>query len=190
MATVGNASTLIITSSVELGHTPLLTVHKNWADVGIDNPVTPEIGTVGLVTVAVLLKTVHTPLPAVGTLAESAAVVVLQSVWSSPELAVVGASIVIITSSVVLPQEPFVILHRNVVLDGTAKPVIVVFGLVLSEILAVPLTTVHKPLPTVAVFPDNKAVAELQSVWSDPAMAVVGKVSTTITIPSLLKHTP
>ena len=44
-----------------------------------------------------------------------------------------------------------------------------------------PLTTVHAPVPTDAVLPDNGAVLPVQIDWVEPLVAVVG-VPTTVTV--------
>lgn len=90
-----------------------------------------------------------------------------------------------------MPQAPFVTVHRKVLLDGMDKPVRLEFGSVALESVAVPLTTVHNPVPIVGEFAESAAVAELQSVWSPPAMTVVGTVSTVSSTSSLeMAHTP
>ena len=53
------------------------------------NPVTPELGSIGFVTVPVPAVTVHAPVPTVGVFAARVAVG-LQIVWSMPALLVVG----------------------------------------------------------------------------------------------------
>ena len=54
------------------------------------NPVTPEVGEVGVVTVAPPAITVHTPAPTVGVFPASVAVVNAQRDWSGPAAEVVG----------------------------------------------------------------------------------------------------
>ena len=55
------------------------------------------------------------------------------------------------------------------------KPVIVVFGKVGFVIVPEPETKVHKPVPTKAVLAFIVVVGEeIQSVWLEPAFAVVG----------------
>ena len=51
--------------------------------------------------------------------------------------------------------------------------------------VAVPLTTVHTPLPVVAVVAVNVVVVELHNTWSTPALAVDGAASTEITTSSV-----
>ena len=56
-----------------------------------------------------------------------------------------------------------------------AKAVMFVFGRVGFAIVPEPETKVHKPVPTVAVFAAIVVVGEeIQSVWLEPALAVVG----------------
>lgn len=69
-----------------------------------------------------------------------------------------------LTSSVVVEQAPLVILHLiTTVVPGT-KLVIVVVGEFGDVIVAVPLTTVHVPVPIVAVLPAKVAVVKLHIV--------------------------
>ena len=55
----------------------------------VDNPVTPEVGLVGVVTVAVPAVTVQSPVPTIGALAAKVAFGE-QMVWSAPAAATVG----------------------------------------------------------------------------------------------------
>ena len=65
---------MIITVSRDVGQTPLLIIHSNkFAPMA--NPVTPEVGSPGVVTVAPPLTTVHVPVPTVGVLPANVAVV-------------------------------------------------------------------------------------------------------------------
>lgn len=66
-----------------------------------------------------------------------------------------GLAIVIVTSSVLELQAPLLIVHLKVVLLPTVIPVTVVVALLAVVIVTVPLTTLHKPVPLVAVFPVN-----------------------------------
>ena len=74
MDVVGAASLVIVTSSVELGHTPLLIVHRNTF-APTPNAVTPDVGLPGVVIVPVPLTNVHVPVPTVGALPAKVAVV-------------------------------------------------------------------------------------------------------------------
>ena len=67
---------------------PLLIVHTN-VFTPVVKPVTPDVGLVGTVTVAVPAVTVHAPVPTTGVFAASVAVAE-QIVWSAPALDTVG----------------------------------------------------------------------------------------------------
>jgi len=74
-----------------------------------------------------------------------------------------------VTSSIALLHTPFETVHLNVELLPEATPVTVV---VLDEglvIVAVPLTTDHRPLPTAGAAAFMVKVEVLQSAWSGPA---------------------
>ena len=77
-AVVGNASTIIATSSVDAGQKPLLIVHRNVAVLPMLIPVTPDVLSVAVVTVAVPLITLHAPTPTVAVFAAKVAVLRLQ----------------------------------------------------------------------------------------------------------------
>jgi len=61
--------------------------------------------------------------------------------------------IVIVTSSVDAVQGLLLMVHRNVTLEPTDKPVTALAGDVGDVIVAEPLTTLHIPVPTVGVLP-------------------------------------
>ena len=65
---------MIVTSSVDGVQTPFEMVHRNVL-TPTDNPVTPDVGEVGVVTVAPPAITVHAPVPTVGVFPASVAVV-------------------------------------------------------------------------------------------------------------------
>ena len=75
--------------------------------------------------------------------------------------------------------------HLSVTLDPTVSPVIVVVGECSAVIVAVPDTTVHVPVPIVAVFPAKVVVVTLHKCWSVPAFAVVGAGPTVKSISSV-----
>ena len=50
---------------MEGGHVPLVVVHRNVL-IPTLNPVTPEVGEAGMVTVALPATTVQTPVPTIG----------------------------------------------------------------------------------------------------------------------------
>ena len=74
LAVVGGVSRKIVMSSTEGVHTPLEIVQRNVFTPKL-NPVTPEVGEVGVVTTPVPANTVHVPVPTIGAFAASVAVV-------------------------------------------------------------------------------------------------------------------
>ena len=71
-------STFITTSSVEAEQGLLEIVHLRVAEFPAVNPVTPLVGEVGVVRVAVPVITLHTPVPVVAVLPASEVVLILQ----------------------------------------------------------------------------------------------------------------
>ena len=89
--------------------------------------------------------------------------------------------VVITTSDVEAVQGALEIVQRNVAVPGTAKPVTPDVGELGVVIVAVPETTDHAPVPTVAVLPANVAVLAPQAGFiAEPELAVVG-VALTVT---------
>jgi hypothetical protein len=156
---------VITTSSKESGQLALEMVQRNVADDPITRFVTAEFGELGVVIVAVPATTLQVPIPVVGLFPAKLVVVTLHKPWSGPALAAVGnASMVIVTSSDEDAHAPLLIVHLNVaVVPGTnpVTPDVSEDGVV---IVAMPLTTVHTPLPTVAIFPASVAVVVLHNV--------------------------
>ena len=158
MAVVGTASLVIITSSVDIAHTPFVIVHlKVFAPT--PKPVMPDVGEDGVVIVPVPVIKVHAPVPINGVF-PARDVLSRQIVWSGPALAVVGtASLFIIKSSVDIAHTPFVIVHLNVfaptpnpVTPDVAEPGVV--------IVPVPDIKVHAPVPINGEFPAKVVVVE------------------------------
>ena len=86
------------------------------------------------------------------------------------------------TSSVEVGQLPLAIVQRNVALVPSGTPVtpeVAEDGVVM---VAVPLTTVHVPVPVVGAFPASVNEPLLHCAWSGPAAAVVG-VAYTVPVP-------
>ena len=71
---VGASSREIDTVSLDAGHVALVMIQTNVL-APTDNPVTPDVGSPGVVTVALPAMTVHVPDPTVGVLAARVAVV-------------------------------------------------------------------------------------------------------------------
>ena len=192
LAAVGNSSTVITTSSVELAHEPFEMVHLKVAEDPITSPVTPDVGDEGVVTVAVPDTTDHVPVPTAGVLPANVVVVVLQRFWSEPAAVKVGNSYTVITTSSEEPvHEPFEIVHLIVTEDPITSPVTLEAGDEGVVIVAVPETTDHIPVPAVGVFPARMVAVVSQRSISVPALAVVGNSSVVITISSVeLAHAP
>src|SRR5438445_2284636 len=70
-------------------------------------------------------------------------------------------------------QVPLWIVHRNT-LAPYPKPLTPELGLLGVVIVPLPLTKLHVPVPTVAVFPASVAVQVSQKLWFGQALAVVG----------------
>ena len=78
------------------------------------------------------------------------------------------------TSSVDAVHVPFEMVQRRVALEPTVTPVTVDVREVGVVIVAVPLTTVHVPVPTAGLFAARVKFPLLQLEMSEPALAVVG----------------
>jgi hypothetical protein len=151
----------MITSSVEGAHVPFEIVHRNVFVPGL-NPVTPDVGEEGVVTVPVPEIVIQIPVPVTGVFPASVAVVV-QTDWSVPAAAVVGKfSRSIIMSSVEGGHVPLEIVHRKVLVP-TLKPVTPDVGEAGVVTVPVPEITDHIPVPKTGVFAARVAV-EVQSV--------------------------
>ena len=137
---------------------PFVIVHTN-VFTPVVKPVTPDVGELGVVTVAVPAVTVHAPVPVVGAFAASVAIAE-QMVWSGPAADTVGSwSTLMVIASVLGGQVPFVIVHTKV-FTPVVKPVTPDVGDVGVVTVAVPAVTVHAPVPIVGAFAANVAVAE------------------------------
>ena len=89
----GQAVVVITTASVEAAHGALEIVQRRVAVPATAKPVTPEVGELGVVMVAVPETTVQFPVPTVGVLPARVAVVTPQAgLISEPAAAVVGAT--------------------------------------------------------------------------------------------------
>jgi len=146
----------MLISSVEGVHTPFEMVQRNVL-IPTLKPVTPEVGDVGVVTVALPAITVQAPVPTAGVFPASVAVVA-HTLWSGPAAETVGTAFLVITTlSMDAAQGPFVIVHRNV-LAPTPKPVIPETGEEGVVMVPAPVMSVQLPVPTSGVFPAKVAV--------------------------------
>ncbi|HEY6190915.1 MAG TPA: hypothetical protein VI215_01165, partial [Bacteroidota bacterium] len=182
LAVVGEASRVITTVSLDGGQLALLIVQTN-AFTPTERAVTPEVGSPGVVTIALPVMTVHAPVPTNAVL-PAREVVVEQTVSSAPAFAVVGdASRVIVTLSLEEGQDPLEIVQTKV-FAPTERAVTPEVGLPGVVTLALPVITVHAPVPMVGVLPASVVVVE-QTVSSGPAVAIVGDASRVIRTVSL-----
>jgi hypothetical protein len=158
LAVVGAASRVMTTVSLDEGQLAFVIVQTNVL-VPTERPVTPDVGSPALVTFALPAITVHAPVPTDGVL-PARVVDVEQTVSSGPAVAVVGeASRVTTTVSLDGGQLALLIVQTNV-LAPTLRFVTPEPGSVTVVTLPVPVSTVHAPVPTVAVLPANVAVVE------------------------------
>ena len=136
---------------------PLLTVHLNVAVFPAVMLVTVVVADVALVIAAVPATMLHAPVPIAGTVAFMVKVALLHcSINANPASAALGRLLFVrITSSVLDVQTPLLIVHLNVALVPIGTPVTPLVGDVFVVIVAVPPTTVHKPLPVAGEFPAN-----------------------------------
>ena len=117
----------MVTSSFVDIQLPLLIVHFKVALVPAVKPVTVVIGLVALVIVPLPDCNVHKPVPITAALPPSVAVALLHSSWSAPANATVGTSeIIILTSSLLLPHPPLLIVQRNTAVVPAVKSLMAV----------------------------------------------------------------
>ena len=162
---------VIVTVLVELVQGGFEIVHINTF-APTPNPVTPVVAEPGVVIVPAPLTNVQVPVPTVGVFPASV-VLLLQMLWFGPAAAVVGgATPVMVTVDVEGVQGGLSIVHINT-FGPTPSPVTPEVSEEGVVIVPAPLTSVHVPVPTTAVFPAKVAVVE-QTVWFGPAIEVVG----------------
>ena len=109
------AVVVITTSSVEGVQGELDIVHRRVAVPGTAKPVTPEVGELGVVIVAVPETTLHVPVPTVGVFPAKVAVVASQAGFmSEPALAVVGTAETLTEAVLTADAEPQALLAVRV----------------------------------------------------------------------------
>jgi hypothetical protein len=148
------------------------------------NPVIEVVGDNEFVIVPPPETKVQTPVPTVAVLAVITVVgEEIQIVCDAPAFETVGTSLTIkATVEEDGEQGTLPIVHWKIFVPKP-NPVIVVFGEVGLEIVPLPKTNVHKPVPTVGVLADIKAFGlVIQSVCVVPALATVGTSLTSMVI--------
>src|ERR1019366_6881322 len=164
-AVVGVALLVSIISSVDAVQGLFEIVHLNVELVPRGTPVTVEVGEAGVVMEAIPLTILHAPVPTAAVFPASVKFPLLQLAWSRPAFAVVGVALFVrITSSVEAVQGLLEIVHLNVALVPAVTPVTPEVGEAGVVIVAVPLTTVHAPVPIIAVLPVRVKVLVLHLV--------------------------
>lgn len=144
---------------------PLLIVHLKVELAPGVKVVTPLVGELVVVTVAVPLNTLHDPVPTVGVLPAKVEVVTLHKVWSTSALDTVGSSSTrMLTVSTVGEQPPSLIVHVKMAVEPIVKPVIVVVGELIVVMVAAPVNTFHVPIPDGGVLPAIVVVVVLHKV--------------------------
>mgnify|MGYP001613659533 CR=1 FL=1 len=105
---------VIITSSKVAAQGELEIVQRRVAVPAATNPVTPDVGEVGVVMVAVPANTVHKPVPGAGLFPAKVAVVTPQAGLISEPAAAAGAVAVTLTEAVLACTEPQLLLAAKV----------------------------------------------------------------------------
>ena len=140
----------------------MLIVQRNTLLPPIVNPVTPLVGLFDVVTIPVPDCVVHKPVPMTAVFPDKVDVLTLHKAWSVLAWDSVGGVLTIIyTSSIDVPQLPFVIVHLNLVVPPIVKPVTPLLGSLASVTVPVPDCVAHKPVPVTAVLPANVVVVTL-----------------------------
>ena len=147
---------MMSTVSVSSGQVPLEMVQIKVL-VPMERPVTADVGWVGEVGVPVPFSRVQVPVPIVGGVAAKV-LVVEQMVWSGPAFAGLGgASMVMVTVSVVAGQTPLLIVQMKVLVPGVRLVIEVVLRLGLV-IVPVPVSRVQVPVAGVGSLPARVVV--------------------------------
>ena len=174
-AALGGGATEITTSLVEGTQAPLVIVQRNVAEAPITNPVTPEVGEVGVVIVTAPETNVQIPEPIAGAFPAKVVVVTLHKLCADPAFeGVTGAPLSTTIVSSEAGQTPFEIVQVKVSVAGEVSPVIFEVGSAGVVTVPVPKSETQAPVPTVGVLAASEVEAAAQRDWSLPAFAVVG----------------
>jgi len=157
---------------------PLLIVQRTTVGTLPSPAVTPVIVVVGDVAFVITpgpLTILQRPVPTTGVLPAITNVLVAHWLKSTPASATVGVALLVkITSSVLGVHVPLLTVQRNVALVPTGTPVTPLLAAVGAVIVAVPLTTLHTPVPTAGTFPAKVKMPLPHCSWSGPAADIVG----------------
>jgi len=178
-------STIIVIVLVVDEQVPALVIVHSKTLVPKLKFVTVEFGASELVIIPVPLMTDQVPVPVVGVLAASVAFgELIQTVWFDPALAMlVAGSTIIVIVLVVDEQVPADVMLHCKTFVPSVRPVTVELGLVEEVITPPPVNTLQVPIPVVGVLAASVAFGELiQTVWFDPALAMLVAGSTIIVI--------
>lgn len=176
---------------VVVPHTPLVILHSK-----IFNPsakfVTVELASNELVITPLPEVIDHVPIPTVAALPASVVVgELIHKAWFAPAFAKVGArSTCILIVDELAPQTPFTIVHSKI-FNPAPRPVTEDVANVGVVIVPLPEITDQVPVPTSGVFPVRAKVGVLIQIdWLEPALAIVGTLSTCIFKVDVLEHIP
>jgi hypothetical protein len=188
-ATVAAASFVSTTSSVEV-QVPLVVVQRRVTLLPAVTPVTVVVAEDAVVIVAEPVTMLQAPVPVVAAVAAIVNVLVLHNVWSAPAAAVVGNAWFVSTTSSEDVHVPLVIVQRRVAGVPAVTPVTPEVGEEGVVIVAVPLTTLQTPVPTLALLPARVKAPLLQLTRSVPAAATVADAWFVSTTSSVEVHVP
>jgi len=117
---------------------------------------------------------VHDPVPTTGVFA-AMLVLVPQSVWFGPALAVVGVALIVTcTLSDVAGQTLLLIVQLNIYTPGVSPVTVVLYWPGLEIEAGVPLTCAHCPVPMDGLLPARVIDETLHNAMSVPALAALG----------------
>ena len=145
---------MVSTTSSVLVHEPFVIVHRSVTLDPAFRPVTVDVAEEGVVTVAPFATPtiLHAPVPVTGALPARVKFPLAHCSWSGPAVATVGVALLVSTTSLNVVHEPLVIVQRKVALLPDGMPVTVVVADAVLVIVAVPDSTVQRPVPGPAAF--------------------------------------
>ena len=140
------------TSSDVLVQFPLAIVQRSVTVVPAINPVTVDVGELGLVMVAGPDTMLHVPIPVTGVFPARVAVAELQSAWSGPAAATDGLAYTVrVSVSLETGQVAVLLILQTKRFIPSVRPVTVDVALAGLTTVPPPAITCHEPIPTVGV---------------------------------------